>query len=66
MKIFVVTLDWDGQNIVEFDEKRCAEEFCTKFLKDKTDYGGQFRVFQGRELHARVVQRVDAIELIDG
>ena len=64
VNIFVVASDWDGQGVTQFGDKLHAEEFCARFLRDKANYGGKVKVFEGRQMQVQVIKVVEAIELI--
>lgn len=61
--VYVVAVNRDGVNIHEFNILKKASIFCTQFLEDNKDYGGEIHAFQGTRLSLRSVEVATVQEL---
>lgn len=61
---FVAWSDYDGPNLVSFESRQAAEQYCDDLtLNHRGDYGLSFEgVIYGRPMKMKIVERVKQIE----
>ncbi len=62
--IFIITDNYDGITVHNFERLHDAEEFCAEFLAKNREYGGAILLaVEGSELIPKTVSAVEAIKL---